>query len=221
MRWGYEKEGNNRFDKEQLEWLDHALGSNEADITLIGSSIQVIPDIYYASSEAFNYKNKRLLFDLLDKHRKSGVLVLSGDVHFTQLYSTKCLAHFGGYKLYELTSSGLSHHQNHFQLGGFYELSLLSHPFWLESPVHLDLNFGLVDINQTHVVLRSINLERHVLIEKVVEWGKELVYDQGKRWKNGRMCEVSHREHKTIMHVNNMVEHTIVKKNPMVFIMYY
>jgi hypothetical protein len=55
---------------------------NDANVTIIGSSIQVIPD-FYRVSETFAWKNKRLLFDLINKHEKSGVLLLSGDVHFT------------------------------------------------------------------------------------------------------------------------------------------
>jgi hypothetical protein len=32
--------------------------------------------------EEFKWKNKEALFSLLRKHRKSGVVLLSGDVHF-------------------------------------------------------------------------------------------------------------------------------------------
>ena len=32
--------------------------------------------------ESFQAKNKELLFNLLTKHEKSGIVLLSGDVHF-------------------------------------------------------------------------------------------------------------------------------------------
>jgi hypothetical protein len=43
------------------------LGETKADVTLLVSSIQVIPDSYQVS-EAFHYKNKRILFDILNKY---------------------------------------------------------------------------------------------------------------------------------------------------------
>lgn len=32
--------------------------------------------------EEFTWRNKKVIFDLITKHRKSGVVLLSGDIHF-------------------------------------------------------------------------------------------------------------------------------------------
>jgi hypothetical protein len=48
------------------------------------------------------------LMNLIQKHKKSGVIFLSGDVHFGQMYTSKC-ASLTGYVIPEMCSSGLTH----------------------------------------------------------------------------------------------------------------
>jgi len=40
--------------------------------------------------EVMKWKNKKMLFDLLKKNQKDSVILLSGDVHFGQMYENKC-----------------------------------------------------------------------------------------------------------------------------------
>jgi hypothetical protein len=42
-------------------------------------------------------------------HQMSNVILLSGDAHIAQVYESACSSHIGQNKLYEYTSSGLSH----------------------------------------------------------------------------------------------------------------
>jgi hypothetical protein len=81
--------------------------------------------------------------------RKSGVILLSGDVHFAQFYSTKCKA-MTGYELPELTTSGLTHHVNSFFKIADKVLPMVTPDFWTTSEMLVDFNFGLIQIQRTH-----------------------------------------------------------------------
>ena len=46
---------------------------------------------------------------MIKRHRKSGVLILSGDVHWAQLFQAGCSSYPGGYLMSEVCSSGMTH----------------------------------------------------------------------------------------------------------------
>ena len=82
VRFDYDEEHHDRFGPQQLAWLDEKLTEHsDSDVTLIGSGVQIIPDRWFFT-EAFHWPSKKVLFEMVRKHRKSGVLLLSGDVHF-------------------------------------------------------------------------------------------------------------------------------------------
>jgi hypothetical protein len=74
----------------------------------------VIPE-RMSNTEGFLWPSKQKVFELITKHQKSGVILLSGDVHFTQFYHTNCKS-LTGYNVPEVTTSGLSHHDEIFNL---------------------------------------------------------------------------------------------------------
>jgi alkaline phosphatase D len=92
---------------EQWSWLESQLRSEiKADLTVIGSGIQVLND--WRPSEnwgRFPSQRKRLL-QLLSDTNTSGVMFVSGDVHFAEFTEINCS---GGRKLIDFTSSGMSH----------------------------------------------------------------------------------------------------------------
>jgi hypothetical protein len=51
---------------------------------------------------------KAQILGLIRKYEKSGVILLTGDVHYAQLYHTSCTS-YTGYDLPELCSSGMTH----------------------------------------------------------------------------------------------------------------
>jgi len=59
-------------------------------------------------SEVWTPKSRRMLNGLLQKHKKSGVILISGDVHYGGYFAMKCKGHFG-YEMPEITTSGLTH----------------------------------------------------------------------------------------------------------------
>lgn len=68
----------------------------------------MLPDRYFFT-EHFEWPSKKFMLDLISKHKKNGVLFLSGDVHFAQFYHMNCES-VVGYNLTEMTTSGLTHH---------------------------------------------------------------------------------------------------------------
>ncbi len=85
------------------------------------------------------------MFDLINKHEKSGVILLSGDVHFAQFYDTKCKS-LTGYNVPELTTSGMSHHVDSFLKFGHKWLPMVTPKFWASSDIIVDYNFGLIKV---------------------------------------------------------------------------
>jgi alkaline phosphatase D len=93
---------------EQWKWLEEELKNNDAKFTLIGSGTQILPDDRIVFSSWYLNSRQRL-FDLIKKHKKSGVLLISGDVHYSEIMKYPCRERIG-YDLHEITSSGLTHH---------------------------------------------------------------------------------------------------------------
>lgn len=88
----------------QWNWLEAEL-TKEADLRIIASSTQFgIEFNGYEAWANFPHEQQRFL-DLIQKTKASGVLFLSGDVHYAEISK---LEEEGLYPIYDLTSSGLS-----------------------------------------------------------------------------------------------------------------
>ena len=117
----------------QWKWLEQQL-KKPAELRLIVSSTQVIPD-EKAMDEWGNYPLERQrLFDLIKKIKTNAVILLSGNVHFTEISQIK----LNSTSLLEFTSSGLTHTNkiyakaaNSYRIAGSYD----------------GTNFGLVEID--------------------------------------------------------------------------
>jgi alkaline phosphatase D len=117
----------------QWQWLERQL-HDPAEIRLIASSGQVVAD-QKGMDEWGNYPLERQrFFDLIEHTGAAGVLLLSGNVHFSEV----SLTDEGPYPLVDFTSSGLTHvnrgypkADNHYRVAGPY----------------VEPSFGLVEIN--------------------------------------------------------------------------
>ena len=94
------------------------------------------------------------MFDLIDQTNASGVIVLSGNVHFAEISRTDAPA----YPLLEFTSSGMTHID--------LEYAHADNPSRLAGPM-TKLNFGFVEIDwsaklATRVLLKAIGLDGKV-----------------------------------------------------------
>lgn len=76
---------------------------------MIGTGIQIIADRKRIPMESYGWENKKRLFDILKRQEMSKVVLITGDVHFGQMYENKCRSFTGQKRLVEVTSSGMSH----------------------------------------------------------------------------------------------------------------
>ncbi len=118
-------------------------------LTLIGAGVQIIPDRLPAVIESFNWVNKARLFELFKKNKVGQVMLLSGDVHYAQMFDNKCRSLSGQRKLVEVTSSGLSHTQQDFAIPFSVDnMNLVTSKFFSISDAFMDLNFGEIRISK-------------------------------------------------------------------------
>ncbi|KAK3158342.1 hypothetical protein QOZ80_2AG0135880 [Eleusine coracana subsp. coracana] len=101
----------------QWQWLERELHGPQSEITIIGSSIQVVSNLsgttgplFYVESWGRFPRERERLFRLIDSSKRNGVIFISGDVHFGEIARFDCGAQ---YPLYDVTSSGLTQSVEH------------------------------------------------------------------------------------------------------------
>ncbi len=93
---------------EQWSWLERELRSDvSAEMTIIGSGIQVLNDWRPSENWGRFPSERNRLLRLLGESNTTGVMFISGDVHFAEFTEVKCCG--GSRKLVDFTSSGISH----------------------------------------------------------------------------------------------------------------
>ena len=91
----------------QWRWLEQELTNSDADLHIIGSGIQVLPEEHiYEKWANFPTARQRLL-DLLAKTKPKDAMLISGDRHMAEV--SKVAVPGLGYDLFDITSSGLTH----------------------------------------------------------------------------------------------------------------
>lgn len=91
----------------QWQWLEQQLTNSDADVHVIGSGIQLLPEEHpYEKWANFPVSRQRLL-DLLSKTKPKGALLISGDRHIAEV--SKVSVQGLNYDLFDITSSGLTH----------------------------------------------------------------------------------------------------------------
>lgn len=91
----------------QWRWLEQELTGSNADVHIIGSGIQVLPEEHvYEKWANFPTARQRLL-DLLAKTKPKGTVLISGDRHIAEV--SKVSVPGLSYDLFDVTSSGLTH----------------------------------------------------------------------------------------------------------------
>ncbi len=89
----------------QWTWLENEFKTSTADIHIIASSIQVIPEEHIFEKWANFPKDRKRLFDLLLKYDVKAPIFISGDRHLAEISKQK----MEGETFYDITSSSLTH----------------------------------------------------------------------------------------------------------------
>jgi alkaline phosphatase D len=117
----------------QWAWLEKQL-RKPAEIRLVCSSTQIIPDEKGMDEWGCFPSERRRLFDLIQTTKARGVLLLTGNVHFAEISKVETKV----YPLFEFTSSGLTH------INELYASA--DNEYRVAGPL-VQLNFGLVKID--------------------------------------------------------------------------
>lgn len=91
----------------QWQWLENELANSEAEINIIGSSIQIIPEEQGFEKWANFPIGRQRFLDLIAKTQPKNPILLSGDRHIAEISKLQ-LTNFET-PIYEITSSGLTH----------------------------------------------------------------------------------------------------------------
>ena len=144
---------------EQWVWLEEQF-KKTADIRLIASSIQIIPD-QKGMDEWGNFPVERQrLFELIKKTRAKGVIMVTGNVHFAEISQLKTFS----YPLFDFTSSGLTHtNETYTRAKNAYRVA---GPYGGE-------NFGMIEIDwdakhSPRITLKAISLDGSTAFEHTV-----------------------------------------------------
>ena len=117
----------------QWSWLEKQL-SRPAEIRLVCSSTQIIPDKKGMDEWGCFPHERQRLFDLIQATSAQGVILLTGNVHFAEISKVETTA----YPLLDFTSSGLTH------INELYANA--ANAYRIAGPMP-ELNFGLVEID--------------------------------------------------------------------------
>jgi alkaline phosphatase D len=103
----YQASAGDFLGEAQWAWLEDELANSDAQIHLIGSSIQIIPEQHGWEKWANFPQARQRLFDTIRASGAPGVILVSGDRHMAE--HSRLDADVIGYPLHEVTASGLTH----------------------------------------------------------------------------------------------------------------
>ena len=166
----FKPKGTDLLGNEQWEWLENELKENTADYVVIGSGIQIIPDDRLVP-EHWYAANRDRLFELIRNYKTSGVILISGDVHFAEILKYPCKEHVG-YEIFEFTSSGLTHHvSTHVPFADKYMDVMVPKTWSSKKDRFLDLNFGVLKFSfgkERKVKFEARSANSTVVLEKTL-----------------------------------------------------
>jgi alkaline phosphatase D len=143
----------------QWKWLSEQL-KQPAEIRLICSGTQIVNDTK-GMQEWGNFPHERKrLFDLIRHSRASGVLLLSGNVHYSEVSRTD----EGPYSIYDFTASGMTHNSP--------EYAQVETPYRVVGP-YIQPNFGLIEIDwegapSPVICLKCVGLDGRTAFEHAI-----------------------------------------------------
>lgn len=174
VRFNRDEDSGDLLGEEQWLWLDEQLKNNPSKITLIGSGVQVLPDDRFFP-ECWFPESRRKLYDMIEKYKMKGIILLSGDVHYAEIMKHPCRGRLG-LDLYEFTSSGLTHNAGGTVPGSDKVIeSVFSDVFNAKEDRFYERNFGMINIVSNgaggpKIKLEAINYYGMKVLEKNLEY---------------------------------------------------
>jgi alkaline phosphatase D len=161
-RWNKDERfgnGSDMLGEEQWLWLEKELSDQKGELVLIISGTQILPQNRLFNPfipESWYDESRERLFALIKNTGRKGVIFLSGDVHYGEilLFPNSCHSKIG-YPLYEMTSSGMTHHLGESWKQKFYDL-IVPDTYNNYQKRFFGLNFGLVEVEWQEEILKSI-----------------------------------------------------------------
>ena len=144
----------------QWQWLEEQL-KKPAELRLVVSSTQIIPDQKGMDEWGAFPRERQRLFDLVKSSRAEGVVLGSGNVHFSEVSKIEN----GDYPLYEITASGMTH------VNPVYAAA--ANKYRVAGP-YVDHNVGLIEIDwdarpSPHITFKSVGSEGKVGFEYPIQ----------------------------------------------------
>ena len=133
----------------QWAFLESALTADAADVFVIASGIQVLPQDHPNERWSKFPRSQKRLFDMIRAAKTPGVLFISGDRHMHEINMRN--DEQTPYPLYELTSSGLTH--------AYHSLKQEKNRYRV-GPKLAKRGFGMIEINWD-AAPRSVELRIH------------------------------------------------------------
>jgi alkaline phosphatase D len=91
----------------QWQWLEKELRNSKADVHIIGSGLQFIPEEHRTEKWGNFPSSLNRFYKLLADHKVKGALLITGDRHIGEISKTNVPGL--KYPLYEFTASGMTH----------------------------------------------------------------------------------------------------------------
>jgi len=128
--------------QQQWEWLEKQL-RKPAELRIVASSIQVIPNVHGWEKWGNFPHERRRLFELIGKTKTEGVVFISGDRHKAEI--SRLDDSPAGYPLYDITSSSLNQPSgNKTKLGVRWGNEINPHRVGL---MYFEINFGMITVD--------------------------------------------------------------------------
>jgi len=168
---------NDMLGDKQWKWLENELKDDTPIYTLIVSGTQFFPDDRSVLDNWYTDSMNKF-FNTIAESQRSGIVLVSGDVHYAEILTHPCPERVGYKNFYEVSSSGLTHSAT--------EAKGIDHVVPNTYSTHKDRYFGknfgmlkleITDENEVPDLVWEIrNLEGEIVLERRLPY-RDLVFD--------------------------------------------